>query len=211
MKLKRTFFVTALVLGSLPAAFAAQDFSADVIYRPSGKPEAGANGAELPSHAPSKLYVSKDKLRLETRGSLGTILLVNGDEQTTYALFPAKKEYQPIEGGLSEYFRVKDAENACSDWQNATAQKIDCKKVGHELVDGRQTVKYRNTGASDAAISAVWIDVGLKFVVKWEAAATGVELRHVQQGEQAADLFTVPADFEGPKPRKGTSKGFSNR
>ena len=211
MKLKQTFFSMAFALGTLPAALAAQDFAADVIYRSGENPRAAAIATETPSHAPSRLYVSNDKMRLETRGSMGTILLVNSEEQTTYALFPSKKEYEPVAGGLSEYFRVKDAENACPDWQNAAAQKIDCEKIGHELVDGRQTVKYRNKGASDVAASAVWIDVVMKFVVKWESAGTGVELRNIQEGQQAADLFTLPADYEIPKPRKGTNKGFSNR
>jgi hypothetical protein len=150
-------------------------------------------------------------MRLETRGLVGTILLVNGEEQTAFALFPSKKEYEPVVGGLSEYFRVKDAENACSDWQSAAAQKIYCEKVGHEVMDGRQTVKYVNKGASDAAISAVWIDVAVKFVVKWEGAGTGVELRNILEAQQAADLFILPDDYEVPKPRKGSNKGFSNR
>ncbi len=207
----RIFLAMALVLGPIPVAFAAQDFSADVIYSASEKTASDAAGVGNSIHASSKLYVSKDKMRLETRGSMGTILLVNGDEQMTYALLPSKKEYEPVAAGLSEYFRVKDAENACSDWQNAAVQKIDCEKVGHEVVDGRPTVKYRNKGASDAAISAVWIDVEVKFVVKWQGAGTGVELRNIQEGQQAADLFTLPADYEITKPRKGTNKGFSNR
>jgi hypothetical protein len=72
-------------------------------------------------------------------------------------------------------------------------------------------VKYQNKGAADIATSAVWIDLGLKFVVKWESAGSGVELRNIQEAQQAADLFTLPPDYEVPKPRKGTKKGFSNR
>ncbi len=136
---------------------------------------------------------------------------VNAADQTAFALIPAKKEYEPLAGGLSEYFRVSDAEDACPDWQKAAAQKVDCEKVGHEVVDGRQTVKYRNKLASDVAISAVWIDLGVKFVIKWEGAGTGVELRNIQEAKQAADLFTLPSDYEVPKPRKGASKGFSKR
>lgn len=209
MKLKTISLAAALVLNPVTAAFAAQDFSADVMYRsPDG---VTANTGVASGHAPSRLYVSDHKMRLETRGLIGTILLVNGEENTTYALFPAKKEYEPVAAGLSEYFRVKDAENACPEWQNAAAQKINCEKVGHEDIDRRQTVKYSNKGASDAAISAVWIDVEMKFVVKWEGAGTGVELRHIQEGQQPADLFMLPPDYELPKPRKGTNKGFSNR
>jgi hypothetical protein len=135
--------------------------------------------------------------------------LVNGEEQTAFALFPSKKEYQPLDGGLSEYFRVRDSENACPDWQRSAAQKIDCEKVGHEVVDGRRTVKYQNKTASDDTISAIWIDTGLRFVVKWEGASSGGELHNLREAQQATDLFTLPSDYAIPKPRKGTNKGFS--
>src|SRR5579859_2062544 len=175
MNLKASCFGAVLLLGLVPAVCCAQDFSADVTYLVSGKQRVSTGGADNSAHNPSKLYVSKDKIRLETNGLIGTILLVNGVEQTAFALSPAKKEYQPLDGGLSEYFRVKDAENACSDWQMAAAQKIQCEEVGHEVIDGRQTVKYQNKGASDIATSSVWIDLGLKFVVKWEGAGASVE------------------------------------
>jgi hypothetical protein len=211
MNLKAACVVAALLLGLVPAVCSAQDFSADVTYLVSDQQVVGSRGADNSAHNPSKLCVSKDKIRLETNGLVGTILLVNGDEQTAFALSPAKKEYHPLAGGLSEYFRVKDPENACSDWQTEAAQKIQCEKAGREMVDGRQTVKYRNRAASDIATSAVWIDLGLKFVVKWESAGAGVELHNIQETQQAADLFTLPSDYEVPKPRKGAKKGFSSR
>ena len=211
LKSKAACVAATLLIGLVPAVCHAQDFSADVTYLPTGKPDATSGGADTSAHNPSKLYVSKDKIRLETRGLAGAILLVNEGEQTAFALFPATKEYQPLVGGLSEYFSVKDPQNACPDWQRAAIQKINCEKVGHQVVDGRQTVKYQNEGASDTATFAVWIDLGLKFVVKWESAGTSVELRNIQEAQQAASLFTLPSDYEFPKPRKGTNKGFSNR
>ncbi len=199
------------LLGLIPAICRAQDFSADVEYLPTRHPDVRSGGAEMSDHHPSKLYISKDKMRLETRGLVGTILLVNGEEQIAFALFPSKKEYEPLVGGLSEYFRVRDAENACPDWQRSAAQKIDCEKIGHEVIDGRQTVKYQNRGASDFATSVVWIDTVLDFVIKWEGAGTGVELQNVQEAHQPMDLFTLPPEYKVPKPRKGTNKGFSKR
>ena len=208
MKLKATCLAAGLSLGLVPAVCPGQDFSADVVYLATTKPEAQSTSAVNPARPPAKLYVSKDKMRLETRGTSGTILLVNEAEHTAIALFPAKKAYQHLAGGPSEYFRGEDAENACPDWQKATDQKIECEKVGHEEVDGRQTVKYRNKGASDAVTSAVWIDSALKFVVKWESAGAGAELRNIREAQQAADLFTVPPGYEVLKPLKAKSKGY---
>jgi len=150
-------------------------------------------------------------MRLETRGLTDTILLVNEGEHTAFALFPTRKAYQPLASGPSEYFRVENADNACPDWQKTADQKIICEKVGREIVDGRQAVKYENKSASDVATSAVWIDLALKFVVKWEGASMGAELRNMKEAQQAADFFAVPSSFKVLTPQKATPKGFAQR
>ena len=203
MRFKTTSLAATFLLGLIPAVCPAQDFSADIVYL-------GA-GAGISSHPSSRLYVSRDKMRLETRGLNETILLVNAEEHTAVTVFPARKAYQPLATGPSEYFRVENADDACPDWQKVSEQKIVCEKVGHELVGGRQTVKYQNKVASDAATTAVWIDLALKFVVKWEGAGTAAELRNIKEAQQAADLFAVPSSYKSLKPQKGTSKGFSQR
>lgn len=210
MKVMATNLVTAFLLSLIPALGHAQDFAADVVYIAATKPGAPSTGtATTPDHS-SKVYVSKDRMRLETHGVTGTILLVNGGEHTAVALFPAQKAYQPLTSVPSEYFWVVDAENACPDWEKALGQKVACEKVGHEVVDGRQAVKYQNTRASADATAAVWIDLALKFVIKWEGTDTGAELRNIREAPQAADLFTVPSAYSTLKPQK-SSKGFSKR
>ena len=209
MMLKAIGLAATFLLGLIPSFCQAQEFSADVVYVISSQPDAASAGTGNSSRPSSKLYVSKDKMRIETHGLTETVLLVNGGEHPALALFPAKKEYQPLATGPSEYFRVQDAENACPDWQKAAEQKIVCEKVGHEVVDGRQAVKYKNKSVSDAATAAVWIDLALKFVVKWEGADTGAELRNIKEEQQAANLFAVPSDYKPLKPLKATHKGFS--
>lgn len=201
MKLNAALRAATAFLGLIPAFCQAQEFSADVVYFAAAKP----------SNRSSKIFVSKDRMRLETRGLSDTILLVNRGENTAAVLFPARKSYQPLTTGPSEYFRVEDPEDACPPWQRATDQKIVCEKVGHAVVDGRQTVKYQNKAASEAATAAVWIDLALKFVVKWEGVGTGAELRNIQEAQQAEDLFTVPSGYQVLKPPKQTSKGFAQR
>jgi hypothetical protein len=82
----------ALTLGMAQAVCSGQEFSADVM-RNDGNDSAGS--AASASYNRSRLFVSNEKLRLEMGGPEGTVLLVNGAEQTAYAIFPAKKEYQP--------------------------------------------------------------------------------------------------------------------
>jgi hypothetical protein len=197
MKLKPTQLLAVALLGPLPAFCQAQNFSADVVYAATSTSSAPSAAKAAPPQ-PSKLYVSKDKMRLETRGVTGTVLLVNLEENTAVALFPADKAYQPLNAAPSEYFRVHNAEEACPDWQKAAEAKIVCDKVGHATVDGRETVKYVNKSAStDGAPSAVWIDPTLNFVVKWEASNAGAELRNIKKEEpQSADLFVIPQDYD---------------
>ena len=205
-----TRFAVILAMSLIPALGRAQDFSADVVYLPRAASAALRSGTDGSGHNPSKLYVSNGKMRLETHGLISTILLVNRDEESAYAVFPSKKEYEPLAGGLSEYFPVKDVENACPDWQKAAGQQISCEKVGYEVIGGRQTVKYKNKNASDFSTSAVWIDSVLKFVVKWEGANTCAELRNIHEGQQATDLFILPSGYSTVQPRKSANnKGFS--
>src|SRR5882762_271725 len=202
MNSKTVRLAAMFLLAPIPLMCHAQDFSADVVYVASVKPGAPGKAAESSPHQSSRLYVSEDQLRLETRGLTGTVLLVNEAEHTAFALFAGQKAYQPLANGPSEYFRAESAEDACPDWQKASDQKIVCEKVGPELVAGRRTVKYQNKGASKAATAAVWVDVALKFVVKWQGAGTGAELRNIKEAQQAADLFAVPSDYEILKPQK---------
>ncbi len=92
MKIKASILRTVLVcLGS--ALCRAQDFSANVVYFDVPR----TAGAKSPQ-APSKLYVSKDKIRLQTYGFTDVTLLVDGAEHTTVALYPSRKIYQQLAG-----------------------------------------------------------------------------------------------------------------
>jgi hypothetical protein len=210
MNLKTARLAAAFLLGMIPAVCHAQDFSADVVYLSNGKAGAASNGTGTSSRPSSRLYVSKDKLRLETHGLNDTVLVADRGERTAFALLPSQKAYQALATGPSEYFRVENPDDACPDWQKVSDRKIDCEKVGPEVVDGRQAMKYQNKRASDTA-TAVWIDLALKYVIKWEDASAGAELRNIKEAQQSADLFTLPSNYDSLKPKKATSKGFSQR
>ena len=208
MGIKATTLIAALFVSLISTISQAQEFSADVVYNRLNAP---ANGSPSAAHPSSKLYVSKDKIRLETNGLTGTILLADTRAHTAVALQPKKKAYQSLASSPSEYFRAENAEDACPNWQSVAEQKIVCEKVGPEVVNGREAVKYQNKGTSEAAPTAVWVDKALKFVIKWQAAGSGAELRNIKEGQQSADLFTVPSDYKIPTPQKASSKGFSKK
>jgi hypothetical protein len=211
MKLSATNLAATILLGLIPAACHAQEFSADVVYVAISKPDAPSTETATSAHGSSKLYVSKDKLRLETNGLTGTILLADRTERTAVALQPTRRAVQHLASGPSQYFWVENADDACPSWQSFAEQKIVCEKIGPEVVNGRETVKYQNKSASDTAPAAVWIDKALKFVIKWQATGIGAELHNIKEEQQAAELFAVPNDYKIPTPQKATSKGFSKR
>jgi hypothetical protein len=210
VEIKSTTLIAALFVSLISTISQAQEFSADVVYLDTKNLNPPADGSAT-AHPSSKLYVSKDKIRLETNGLTGTILLADIGEHTAVALQPKKKAYQPLASAPSQYFRVESADDACPKWQSVAEQKIVCEKVGPEVVNGREAVKYKNKGTSEAATTAVWVDKTLKFVIKWQAAGSGAELRNIKEGQQAADLFTVPSDYKIPAPQKAAAKGFSKK
>ena len=211
MGIRATTLTAALFVSLISTISQAQEFSADVVYLDINKPDAAANGSATASHSSSRIYVSRDKIRLETNGFTGIVLLTDRQEHTSVALQPNKKAYEPIGSGPSQYFRVQNPADACETWQSIADQKITCEKVGPETVNGRETVKYQNKTVSETAIAAVWIDNALKFVVKWQSAGTGAELRNIKEEKLAANLFAIPSNYKIASPQKGSSKGFSKK
>jgi hypothetical protein len=200
MKGRAASLALSVLLVLLPSVSRAQDFSADVAY--TAPKSQGASSRPQPTSEGSRLFVSKDKMRLDTPGVSPTALLVDFGNQTTTVLFPAHKAYQELASGPAQYFRVTDPDNACPDWRKAVGKEIACEKEGNDLVDGRKTVRYLNKSASRGSGVFVWIDPSLKFVIKWEDADGGAELHNIKEGPQRAELFTVPPGYDVLKPQK---------
>jgi hypothetical protein len=62
---------------------------------------------------------------------------------------------------------------------------------GEEEVNGRPTVKYLNKNSTGARAAAVWVDLDLKFVVKWETATSGAELREIKEEKLLLEMFSA--------------------
>jgi hypothetical protein len=188
-----------LVLFSvLPVAlFAQEDFSAVIVNH--------GQGDQDKDKAPPKIFVSKDKMRVEGEGRSGHsgVVLIDFNRQTSDILMPERNMYMEFPAGkgpggqkFGAFFRPVDVENACSDWQKlATNQGGECHKVGSETVNGRSTVKYEGKSAS-GDVSTVWIDPKIAFPVKWEGKNGGGELQNIQAGSLSSSLFEVPAGYQ---------------
>ena len=143
MGIKTTTLIAAFFVSLISTISQGQEFSADVVYLDTRKLNAPADGSANAAHPSSKLYVSEDKIRLETNGLTGTILLADIREHSAVALQPKKKAYERLASAPTQYFRVESADDACAQWQSVAEQKIVCERVGPEVVNGREAVKYR--------------------------------------------------------------------
>jgi hypothetical protein len=178
----------------------AQSFSADVAYVNSTTGQPGSPPLS-PQMTESRLFVSGGKLRLETRGLVDLVLLVDPASRTTLALYPAQKVYRQLGSRPSQYFRVTDPQHACPDWQQAAGRPLNCEKVGNEDVGGREAVKYKSSNP-DGSVDYIWIDSKLDYVVKWDMSGAAAELRNVKEGPQSADLFVIPQGYDVLKPQR---------
>lgn len=189
----------------LPGTLAAQEFSADVVFTPVvSKAVATTARRAAPTVHSAKLYVRKEQLRLETHGVTGLVMLVDGANHTTVALFPPQKAYQPLGSRPRQYFHVADPERACPDWQKAVGKKIECQKNGRETVDGRSAIKY-SRAVGGGSEESVWVDRKLNYVIKWRSDQGEAQLQDIKEDPLSPELFTVPQDYKLQTPRKSRS------
>ena len=204
MRIQTIFCAMMLAVSAAPAVCVAQEFSADVVYLSGSKSRPSANSDE--SGHSSKLYVSKEKMRLEPRGYAGTVLVLDRAQDTAFAIVPKTKEYEPLTGGVPEYFSVKDAENACPDWQSAGSESIDCEKAGHETIGGRAIVPQEGV-INDVA----WEQHPVVFVEQCDARRRmpGQARAHAQRHHRHA--IDVHPDVAVTGPRAGVDRARRDR
>ncbi len=149
----------------------------------------------------SKIFVDKDKMRIEsqlTHESGPSIL--DFSTRTTRIVIADHKTYMEAPPGVSlqrgyAFFRPADVENACDLWLKLVFRpESTCRKIGDVTVNGRDAVEYEGKSPEGDA-SHVWIDVKLAFPIKWDSKGGYGEVRNIQEGPQAANLFEIPTDY----------------
>ena len=200
----------AVLLSLLTLGAFAQEFSADFV-----------NIGKDRSHAsPSKIFVGKDKMRIETNEGggfgMGAMILDFADNKNII-LIPARKMYMESMPQMkmqekNMWFRPDDPNNACPQYislvkKHNPNENVTCRKIGADTLNGRSTIKY--AGTSNNGSGFVWIDPKLRFVVKWlNDKGNGTEVDNIKEGSQDASLFEVPPDYhkfempQGMQPRQ---------
>lgn len=190
----------AVLLALVTVVCQAQEFSADVVYTKVPAGQGSSTGAAAAAAAPSsRIFVSKANMRLESRGMIDLVMLIDTANHTSVVLYPEQKAYREIGSRPLQYFRSADVANACADWQEAAGKQLKCEKVGDDMVGGRKTIKYKNP-LGDGSAEYVWIDSELRYVIKWDLGQSAAELHDVKEGPQSADLFEIPKSYDVAKP-----------
>jgi hypothetical protein len=171
-RIRYAIFVTACF--ATTAVFAQEDFSAKAVNLQTGKDPTNQ----------AKIYVTKDKMRIESTqpNGRGGAAIVNFSTQTT---------------DMKGMFHIGNADDACGDWRRITTAKPNstCRKIGSDTVNGRSTVKYEATSENGKS-GNFWIDPKLHFPIKWQDSEHGGELQDIKEGSQPASLFEIPSDYQ---------------
>ncbi|HYM03355.1 MAG TPA: hypothetical protein VET85_10440 [Stellaceae bacterium] len=187
--------IAAMALFAAPAL--AQQFSADMVQT---GPHASREGAPLQQ----KIYVADGKMRAESGGPTGRVMIADGKTKTAFMVMPQQKSYVEMHqmGRMTAGWAMIDANDACPQWQQMAknsgrkeSEGWTCKRLGSETVNGRTAVKYEAT-APDGGMFHAWVDPKLSFMIKTQGPeGDGMELRNIQEGPQSASLFEPPADY----------------
>ncbi len=140
----------------------------------------------------SKIFVSKDRMRLEMasrRGQQG-ISIVRFDKKLAWVLMPEQKMYMEVP------LQDRDALSG----RNPNA-KVERQLVGQEVVNGHPAKKYRTTVTQEGrtVTGYQWLATTLQDLpIKWqdETGRTSGELRNIKVGRPAAGLFEIPAGYQ---------------
>jgi hypothetical protein len=189
-------FACLVVLSLGCAAAMAQEFSADAV---------SLKGNEKFN----KVYVGKDKVRIEGMGTAGGMgpnaVIVDQTQNKNIALMGERRMYMEVplnmRHSLFELWHVSDVDDACPQWKKAVDDmKTDskwgtCTKVGSDTLNGRSSVKYKGT-STDGKTTYIWVDEKLHAVTKWQNDENTMEFRNIKEGPQPASLFEVPAGYQ---------------
>jgi hypothetical protein len=174
----------------------AQNFVAEL-----GAQKVGSQSKE----ALGRVYVSRGKVRIETRDLSDGFFVVNADQPAAWFVRPRQRVFMDARRSspLTQALVRVDPADACRQWQAMEAlagaaggdAEWRCERIGSEDVDGHQALKYQITSRDDHR-SYRWIDPLRQFPIRlenWDGSV--VTLDAIVDAPQASTLFAVPAGF----------------
>jgi hypothetical protein len=158
----------------------------------------------------ARIYAGKDNIRLEPMGAPNKTYVVFSKSGTAFVVSPDRKSYMEVPAafagtgkGVNAVLRPPDPDNPCAQLGEAIKKQTECRKVGAETINGRNTVKWEyNIGgrSGERDHGYAWIDPKLRTIVKSESDTGVMQLEDIQAGKQAAALFEIPPGYTKTEP-----------
>jgi len=158
-----------------------------------------------------KIYFNGAKVRVETttvsrEGAegrpaagprAGSILIADPSQKVSYVVMPQQHMYMEMHSDQlirrrNFDWKMYDRSNPC-----ATEPDTNCKKVGADILNGRNCDRWEFARANAGGTSTVWIDQKTGIPIKRQMAeGVVVELSNIQEGPQPDSLFEVPPGYQ---------------
>ncbi len=186
-------FVAVAMSGSLAHA---QTFAADLVMT-----NAGGKTADKPG----RVYVSRDKVRIETPDFADNFFVIDGERGAAWFVRPKQWVFMDAKQSspLTQVFVTVDPADPCRQWDAmetiagvAGAGRWECSRIGADALDGRDVVKYRVVSRA-GRVSYRWVDPQRAFPVRFEGEdGSSVAVAHISEAPQPASLFAIPAAYQ---------------
>lgn len=191
----------ACALLAAGTAAQAQQFSADLVRR-------NVDG-ELVEPS-GRIAVSNANVRIETPDFRDGFFIIRGDAAYFVSLtrpffMDAGKSSQ-----LTQILLPVDPDDPCRQWQAMAKVAGEagghsqwlCERIGPDLLDGNNTIKYRISSPVNQRYSG-WINPRLRFLVRLQAEdGTTVELANLREAPQSDSLFEIPSGYRKLDPQQ---------
>lgn len=183
----RNSLLSLLALAGLAIAQAAPtQFSGD-FYTKTGREE-----------MTGKMYFGGDKVRMDmTAEGRRMSQIVDTKKQVIYMIMHDEKMYMEMPANAKMPGGPPRPKMEAVDPNNPCAQEpgMECKKVGEEVVNGRNTDKWEASRRGKVE-GTMWIDKKLSMPIKSVWGSVVNEMRNIVEGPQDPKLFVVPAGYQ---------------
>lgn len=178
------------------------------IHAPAQELTAEQVGRDSTGHTSrSEVFMGHGKVRIEPHGEVtpgsadvrktfilldlaaGTSVLVDENRKTYLEQSPATAHRSIV--------TYKPTDNTPCEKNPGSTGASSCKKVGTEMINGRNAEKWEITVTMGGAPMTmhVWLDSQWHFIVKQEAPGISGELENITESPQPAALFEIPAGY----------------
>jgi hypothetical protein len=175
------FLLTALATSQTPT-----QFSGD-LYTKTGREE-----------MTGKLYFGGDKMRMDLNAQGQRMsMITDTKKQVVYMVMHDEKMYMEMPANARMPGGPPQPKVEAVDPNNPCAQEpgMECKKVGEEVVNGRNTDKWQASRKGKVE-GTLWIDKKLSMPIKSVWGDVTTEMRNIVEGPQDPKLFVVPPGYQ---------------